>query len=252
MSSMPELLQINSREKPKIVVAIPAYNEEKFIAEVVHKARIFADEVVVVDDGSQDDTYRVAKAAGALVLSHRVNKGYGEVIRSCFRAAKTNDADILVTIDGDNQHNSEEISAIVAPILNNEADMVIGSRFLTTIKQASIPRYRKLGIRLITWLYNLNSKNKISDAQSGFRAYSRKLLNDIYTTEKGMGISIEILLKARERNFVIEELPISCSYHAQSSTLNPTYHGLNVTMTMLKLVMMGWLSRLIKRIRQKS
>ena len=166
--------------KLKIIAAIPAYNEGQFISQVVSETKQFVDDVVVIDDGSNDDT------------TEKANKGYGESIKSCFNAAKSNYADILVTLDGDSQHDPHDIPQVLDPILKGEADLVIGSRFLKqtlltrSIQQINIPRYRKFGIDVITFLYNFGSKVKVSDAQSGFRAYNENILNAFSPTEKGM------------------------------------------------------------------
>ena len=224
-----------SPSQPKVIAAIPCYNEGRFIGDVVREVRKYVDQVIVIDDGSQDDTSQSARVAGALVVSHTGNKGYGEAIKSSFEAAKANNAEIVVTMDGDNQHSPGDILALLAPILKGEADLVIGSRFLKQTQKTNIPRYRRLGINIITWLFNVGSKVKVSDAQSGLRAYSRKILDTISLTEKGMGISVEVLIKARAKGFVIQEVPISCHYHPQSSTSNPLRHGLGVVLTLLKL-----------------
>jgi glycosyltransferase involved in cell wall biosynthesis len=219
--------------RAKVIAAIPCYDEEKFISEVVRRANKYVDLVIVIDDGSHDHTSQAAKAAGALIINHSVNKGYGESMKSCFEAAKVNHADILITLDGDNQHDPEEIAGFIAPILNGEADLVIGSRFLGD--NGNMPRYRKFGIKVITWLFNIGSKVKISDAQSGFRAYSRRVLDTLSLTERGMGISVEVLIKASEKGFCIKEVPISCIYHSEGSTINPLSHGLGVAFTVIKL-----------------
>jgi len=263
--------------QPKIVAAIPCFNTECFIGEVVSKAKKYVDQVIVVDDGSHDATAEAAKAAGALVINHGINRGYGESIKSCFEAAKANNADVLITLDGDGQHNPDELHGLLSPILNGEADLVIGSRFLqprqslanspqSTVKppdsqlstnnsglstldcrlSTNIPRYRKFGIDVITFLYNFGSKIKVSDAQSGFRAYSKKILDAISLTEKGMGISIEVLAKAREKGFIMKEVPVSCSYHSEGSTMNPVRHGLGVAFTVLKLRFKNLLRRLTR------
>lgn len=230
-------------KRPKVIAVIPCYNEGPFIGEVVSKARKYVDLVIVVDDGSHDGTAEAARAAGALVVKHTFNRGYGEAIRSCFEAAKANDADILVILDGDGQHNSAEVARLLAPILNGRADLVIGSRFLGG--RSSVPRYRRFGIGVITFLFNLGSRVKVSDSQSGFRAYSRRILDVFSLTEKGMGISVELLIKARGKGFIIQEVPISCSYHAKSSTLNPVRHGLGVALTVMKLRFKNLLRRSI-------
>lgn len=218
--------------KPKIIAAIPAYNVEQFIGEVVRQVSQFVDQVVVVNDGSTDNTAQVAQAAGALIVSHHNRQGYGGSIKTCFEAAKTNAADILVTLDGDAQHNPDEIQKVVAPILTDRADIVIGSRFLSS--QGNMPGYRGFGIRLITFLFNFGSKVRVSDAQSGFRAYSRRVLNAISTSEVGMSVSVETLIKARASGFRIKEIPISCRYHSNSSSINPITHGLGVALSVVK------------------
>jgi len=161
-----------------------------------------------------------------------------------FQAARTNSADILVTLDGDGQHNPDEIPALISPITEGKADLVIGSRFpqphlnqsqLISINLNHVPKYRKLGIDVITWLYNFGSKMKVSDSQSCFRAHSRKLLQAIEITEPGFGFSVEVLIKARRNGLAIMEVPISCIYHPQGSTDNPITHGLGVAFTVMKL-----------------
>jgi glycosyltransferase involved in cell wall biosynthesis len=230
--------------KPKLIAAIPCLNEEQFIGDVVTRARKYVDKVIVIDDGSTDNTSEVAKAAGAHVIRHKARQGAGAATRTAFEAAKANDADILVTLDGDGQHNPDEIPQVLAPILSNEADLVIGSRFLQpnlnqsqpiSINLNQVPKYRKFGIDVITWLYNFSSKVKVSDSQSCFRAHNRRLLESINITENGFGFSIQVLIQARRKNFVITEVPISCIYHSEGSSLNPIIHGLGVAFAVLRL-----------------
>ena len=116
--------------KPKLIAAIPCLNEEQFIGDVVTRARKYVDKVIVIDDGSTDNTSEVAKAAGAHVIRHKARQGAGAATRAAFEAAKKCDADVLITLDGDGQHNPDEIPRVLAPILHNKADLVIGSRFL--------------------------------------------------------------------------------------------------------------------------
>jgi len=220
--------------RPKIVAAIPCYNEEAFIGDIVQQVRRYVDEVIVVDDGSRDATAAAARAAGAIVLKHETNKGYGEAIGSCFKAARDLDADILVTLDGDKQHTASEIPAVVEPVVRGEADLAIGSRFLSPDHQKDMPRYRRLGIKIITWLLNVGSKTKVSDSQSGFRAYSRRLVDTLQVSQKGMGISVEVIARARRAHLAIREVPITCIYHRESSTMNPLTHGMSVALATLR------------------
>ncbi|MBT9133124.1 MAG: Undecaprenyl-phosphate mannosyltransferase [Firmicutes bacterium] len=127
---MRHLLPALTSSDMKVIVAIPCFNTKPAIAGVVSRARRYVDQVVVIDDGSHDGTAEAARAAGALVVNHGVNRGYGEAIKSCFEVAKANAADVLVILDGDGQHNPDEIPQLLAPMLQGEADLVIGSRFL--------------------------------------------------------------------------------------------------------------------------
>jgi glycosyltransferase involved in cell wall biosynthesis len=229
--------------RQKIVAAIPCYNEAPSIGDIVRQASKHVDQVIVVDDGSRDGTAEAAKAAGATVVNHESNKGYGEAILSCFKAARSNGTGVVVTLDGDNQHTPEEINAVVAPIMRGEADVVVGSRFLHSSPETNAPLYRRFGIGLITWLVNVGSRVKISDAQSGFRAYSREVIDTIDVTDTGMAVSVELLIKARNSGFVIREVPISCRYDSQSSTLNPLSHGVGVALAVIRYRLGSMFSR---------
>jgi len=210
----------------KIIAVIPCLNEEQFVGDVVAKALKHVDKVIVVDDGSTDATATIAKNAGAEVISHAARRGAGAATRSGFEAAIKLGADIVVTLDGDGQHNPAEIPLLLQPLLQRQADLVIGSRFIE--HATNIPFYRKFGVDIITWMYNLGSKVKVTDAQSGFRAHSRKLLESVAITHDDFSFSIEVLVKARRKGFRIKEVPISCLYHDQGSTSNPILHGLGV------------------------
>lgn len=232
----------------KIVAAIPAYNEENTIGDLVVVARKYVSQVIVVDDGSTDATSEIASASGALVVSHNSNKGYGESIRTCFELAKKNGADVLVTFDGDGQHDPSEIPKLVAPILANNANLVIGSRFIKpSPRPTNMPYYRKFGIFFITWLINLGASTRVSDAQSGFRAYDRRILDNISLSEKGMAISVEAIIKIREKGFIIREVPISCKYLSRSSTLHPVSHGLGVVVALVWIRTKNVLNKMKKR-----
>lgn len=229
--------------QPKIIAAIPCFNTERFIADVVSNAKKYVDQVIVINDGSQDGTVGVAKTAGALVVNHRVNRGYGEAIKSCFEAAKANTADVLVILDGDDQHNPDEIPLLLSPIVNGEADLVIGSRFLTN--EVDMPRYRKFGISVITFLWNFGSRVKVSDAQSGFRAYGKKVFETFPPSEKGMSVSIETLEKARRKGAIIKEVPISCLYVPSTLNLRAIRHGFSVALSVVRIRLKNSLRSLI-------
>jgi len=219
--------------RPTIIAVIPCSNEGQFISDVVTKTRQYVDKVIVIDDGSTDNTTEAAEAAGAEVVRHTKRQGAGAATRSGFEAAKANNADVLVTIDGDGQHNPDEVPVVLAPILTDNADLVIGSRFIEP--KTNIRAYRKFGIDVITWLYNFGSKVKVTDSQSCFRAHNRKVIDGVNITENGFGFSVQVLIQARRKGFVIKEAPISCIYHSQGSSLNPVVHGLSVALDVVKL-----------------
>ena len=219
----------------KIAVGLPAYNEEKNIASIIAKLEKFTDIIIVCDDGSFDLTGKIATKMGATVIVHEKNLGYGAAIRSLFLKAKELDVDVLVTFDADGQHNVHDIDKVVRPIIENKADLVIGSRFLDDSKD-DIPSYRKTGIKIITKLTNTSLKEKITDSQSGFRGYSKEVLSKITPSDYGMGVSSEILIKASNNNFRIAEVPIKVSYEGDTSTHHPVSHGISVTLTTLKFI----------------
>ena len=220
--------------KKLIVACIPAYKEEASIAKVIVKALRHVDKVIVCDDGSPDMTAEIAERLGVEVIRHERNMGYGAALASLFKRAREMDADVMVTLDGDGQHNADDIPRLVDPVLNGEADMVIGSRFLSEAA-GEIPKKRRKGIELITRLTKRCSFRDMTDAQSGFRAYSRKAIQLITPTEYGMGASTEILLKAKEYGLKIKEIPIKINYDVEKpSTHNPIYHGLDVVLSTVK------------------
>ena len=217
----------------KIIIGIPAFNEEKNIAGIITKLSDITDTIIVCNDGSSDLTSDIAEKMGAFVINHEKNLGYGAAIRSIFLKAKELDGDILVTFDADGQHRIEDIEQVTKPIIDQEADLVIGSRFLDE-SEKEVPRYRKVGIKVITKITNASIKKQLTDSQSGFRAYSKKVLNELNPSELGMGISTEILIKASSKNFRISEVPIKITYFGDTSTHNPITHGSSVILSTIK------------------
>jgi glycosyltransferase involved in cell wall biosynthesis len=227
---------VDPSHKPKILICIPAFNEAKSITDIIIKAKQYGDEVIVYDDGSSDDTYQVATSAGASVIRNPENKGYGVAIRSLFQAAKEKDADIMVTLDSDGQHNPDQISELIAP-LKQGYDLVIGSRYLRNDDKVKVPRLRSFGIRTITKLTQSASYKGITDSQSGFRAYNKTALSTINLFQDGMSVSTEILLRASEKKLSIIEVPITINYDlADTSTHNPLSHGISVLYSVLQFL----------------
>ena len=217
----------------KIIIGIPAYNEEKNIAGIISKLKNISNDIIVCNDGSTDLTANIAEDMGAIVVNHEKNLGYGGAIRSIFLKAKDLAGDVLVTFDADGQHRIEDIDGVIAPILENQSDIVIGSRFLDD-SEKEVPQYRKMGIKVITKITNATIKKELTDSQSGFRAYSKQVLNKISLSETGMGVSTEILIKASSKDFKISEVPIKILYGENTSTQNPITHGSSVIFSTIK------------------
>ena len=218
----------------KITVGIPAYNEEKNLAKIIVKLKKMVDQILVCDDGSTDSTCAIAESLGVTVIKHPENSGYGMAIRSIFLKAREINADLLVTIDADGQHKIEDINKIIKPIVDGRADISIGSRFLK--EDNNTPGYRKLGVKVITKVTNSSLTEKVTDAQSGFRAYNNKVLQSLTPSDSGMGISTEILIKSSKLGFKIAEVPTEIQYEGDTSTQNPVSHGTEVLMSTLKYI----------------
>ena len=214
-------------------MGIPAFNEEKNIAAIITKLADITDTIIVCNDGSSDLTSDIAEKMGALIINHEKNLGYGAAIRSIFLKAKELGGDILVTFDADGQHRVEDIEKVTKPIIDQQADLVIGSRFLDE-SEKEIPQLRKVGIKVITKITNASIKKQLTDSQSGFRAYSKQVINELNPSELGMGISTEILIKASSKNFKILEVPIKIIYSGDTSTHNPITHGSSVIISTIK------------------
>ena len=212
---------------------IPAYNEEDTIQKIVTKSLPHVDRVVVCDDGSTDNTAKIARDAGAIVISQS-NQGYGAAISSLFDYSRKENAQIMVTLDGDGQHNPDQIPLLIDAITAHNVDVAIGSRFLDDTTQAS--GYRKTGIKIITSASNYGTNFKISDSQSGFRAYSKDAIDAIHPTEQGMSVSTEILLKISNKGLSVAEVPITISYQGDTSEQHSVTHGVGVLANTIKYV----------------
>lgn len=216
-----------------IVAAVPACNEEKTIGRVVTGAVRQVDKVIVIDDGSSDATAEIAEKAGATVIRHLQNLGKGEALRTIFKWARSNDVDVLVTMDGDGQHLPEQIPHVMKPVLDGEADISIGSRFVDGASH-EMGRYRRMGTTVIGGVVRAVSGSEVKDTESGFRAYNRKALA-VTPTEMGMGVDSELLLRVTRRGLRVVEVPITVAYAGLStSTHNPFYHAFDVLLSVFK------------------
>jgi glycosyltransferase involved in cell wall biosynthesis len=223
---------LDTGKKIRVLAGIPAYNEARYVGSVVLQARQYADEVIVADDGSTDNTAKVAELAGATVIRHHENKGYGAAIQSMLAEAKKRNPDVFVLLDADAQHNPNEIPAIIKPILEG-FDLVIGSR---EAQKDKTPRYRRIGKEVILRSARLASKTNVSDSECGFRAFSKRAISELELKENGMAISEETIVRAAEKNLRITEVPISNIYTMDGSTLNPIKHGIDVLSRIIVMI----------------
>src|SRR2546426_4269127 len=229
--------RVATKDEPvSLLAAIPAFNEQKTIGSVVLTALRYATKGIVIDDGSEDETASIAQQAGATVIRHPTNRGYGAALRSCFEYARESEFEVLVILDGDGQHRPEMIPQVAAPVDEGRADVSIGSRFLEGHKTGGAPGYRRFGIRVITKLTNLGTRHsgKITDAQSGFRAYSRAAIASLDPLETDMGASAEILWDANRQSLRIVEVPIEVDYAGKKSVRGPIRHGASVIGSMVR------------------
>ena len=218
-----------------ILTCIPAFNEGKVIDEVIKKCLKFSDQVVVCDDGSTDDTYEIADAAGAHVIRHDVNIGKGEALRTLFKFAIHSKNDIIVTIDGDGQFLPEEIPKLVSDIEEKKSDIVIGYRFDDA---TDMPNYRRFGNKMLDKMANMVTELSVSDTQSGYRAYSKDIIGKLNFNIKGFGADVEILIDAANKGFRISEQKVTVIYNTGSdtSTKNPISHAGEVVTTILERI----------------
>ena len=216
----------------KILAAIPCHNEGLAIGSVILKARKYVDEVLVVDDGSTDDTVDVAEEAGVTVISHGVNKGKGRAVKTSLRYAVEHGFDVLVLLDGDGQHNPDEIPQLLEPILNDADDLVIGFRSVS-----QMPFYRRFGRAVLDHV--TGAGGIVTDSQCGFRALNRKAIELLTETLKNDDFSVEseMTRTAHQQRLRLAEVPILCKYGSfDTSTKNPVSHGFEV---------LGWLITVI-------
>ncbi len=215
------------------IAAMPAYNEERSIAKMVLGCKKHVDRVVVVDDGSSDLTAEIAETMGAHVVRHEKNDGYGAALRTCFETARSMDADRMVIIDSDGQHDPSEIPKLLQP-LSKGVDLVIGSRFCNGNGQ-NIPAYRKVGMKVLDMATNTVGGIKVSDTQSGFRAYGKRAIESIRIYDDGMSAGSEILLQVKDNNLKLAEVEIHCRYDVErASTESPVSHGVRVLLNLLR------------------
>jgi glycosyltransferase involved in cell wall biosynthesis len=217
----------------KVIVVIPAYNEARFIGSTVIQVLNYTDYVLVVDDGSCDGTAQIAKAAGASVVKHECNQGKGAALNSGLRAARQLGAQVVVTLDADGQHLPEEMQELLEPVLNEEADLVVGSRYLGNASQ--VPRHRTWGHRVFNLLTRWGSGVQVSDSQSGYRALSKQALEALSFCSDGFSVESEMQFLAREKGLKVKDVSVNIRYQDKPKR-SVLVHGMLVLNGVVRLV----------------
>ncbi len=220
----------------RTLAVVPCYNEEATIGSVVLKTKHHVDEVLVVDDGSADDTAKIARDAGATVISHKGNKGKSPTIKTGFRYALDKNFDYVITIDGDGQHNPSEIPSVLGNIMNNGYDISIGYR---AGNKTEMPKWRRVGKRILDYTTGFGNGGFVTDSQCGFRAFNKKAVKCINPKLNGTAFNVESeqLIRAHELGLNVVNTHVSCKYkNLDTSTKNPTSHGFSVLKYVLWLI----------------
>jgi len=220
----------------KVLAAMPAYNEEKYIAKMIVGTKKYVDQVLIVDDGSTDATREIAEGLGAIVVRHEKNAGYGAALKTIFTKARQLHVEALVILDADGQHNPEDVGWLLETLVTDDADIVIGSRFKDG-NGRHIPGYRKVGMKVLDGATKVAGVAEVNDSQSGFRAYGKRAINVINPSCEGMSAGSEILIQASDRKLRIAEVPIDVRYDIENtSTIHPLKHGVSVLSKIIALI----------------
>lgn len=226
-------IETQAAHSERIVVVIPAYNEERFIASTVLQARKQAGCVIVVDDGSQDETARLAREVGALVIQHAINRGKGAALNTGLREARRFNPEAVVLLDADGQHRPGEMPRLLAPILLDQADIIFGSRYLE--KHSCVPGARLLGHRLFNLLTRLATGRRVSDSQCGFRALSSRALDLLSFCSQGFEVETEMQFLIQEHGLRFREEKVT-AFYADQPKRPLLLHGLLVLGGVIRLM----------------
>jgi glycosyltransferase involved in cell wall biosynthesis len=218
-----------------LTAVIPAFNEQITIGSVVILAGHYAEKVIVIDDGSTDDTARVAQTAGAEVIRTGTNSGKAHAMFLGLLRAREQGCKAVVMLDADGQHHASDIPSIASAAMGGDADLVIGSRFLKNTD--NIPLYRQFGQKTLNLFTNLGCQKSVTDSQSGYRALSRKALDFIDFKSDGYNLESDMIAHFDANRLVIREVPISIRYDVPNMhKKNPVVHGMGVLSRLVSLI----------------
>ncbi|MFH1824895.1 MAG: glycosyltransferase family 2 protein [Candidatus Firestonebacteria bacterium] len=229
------------KRKPKILAIIPAFKEEKNIAVVISKLIKTGYDVIVVDDGSPDKTKEIALKEGAIVIKHCINMGYGVSLQTGYIYANEKGYDYVIQLDADGQHDPKDTTSILAPILNNEADLVIGSRFLGN--SYKVPFTRKMGIKFFDFIMFLCTGNKFTDCTSGYQAMNSKVVK-LFCTESFPPDfpDADVLILLYRLGFHMKEVPTSMKSSVEgksmhSGVLKPLWYIVKLLLSIMIVIL---------------
>jgi glycosyltransferase involved in cell wall biosynthesis len=231
-----------SRDEPLISVIIPVFNEELTIGNVIERVKVvlqkigFEYEIIVVDDFSTDGSLALSNRLGVKVYSLKKHMGKGYALRAGFAKAK---GDIITTIDSDGSHRPEELPSLLTPILQEKADLVIGSRYLSQ-KPAAAKKLNAIGVRLFNLLIEVFTGAEVSDSQSGYRVMKSEVLRTMRLKSGEYEIESEMLVKTARQGFRVREVPISFEQRTYgTSRLDPMVDGFKILLSIVSAYMRG-------------
>lgn len=229
---------LSSSNKIRVCIVIPAFNEAGSINDVVKSLRMplsavsFDHEIVVIDDGSKDDTSDNARKAGATVIKHILNRGVGGATSTGLRYAEKYNFDMAATMDGDGQHSPEDVVNCIEKAISTNSDLLIGSRLINSNGMSRVKIIGNKGLSLITWLL---TGVKITDSQSGLRVFSKKALDTLEWKSTSYDFCSEMILRAKQANLAIVEAPIQAIYTEYSMSKGQNnWNGINIVKSMFK------------------
>ena len=199
---------------PRVFIVVPAFNEASTIRGVVDTLSSTYQNVVVIDDGSSDETASALDGAGAFLLHHRINRGQGAALQTGIRFALLHQADVIVTFDSDGQHDPEDIGALISPILNGECDVTLGSRFLG--RTQNMPAARRLVLKAGIVFTRLASRIRVTDVHNGIRAFNREAARSLHITMDRMAHASEILDHIVNHHWRYQEIPVTIRYSSHT------------------------------------
>jgi hypothetical protein len=233
-------LEERSSERREILIVVPAYDEEGGIREVLRRVPKeilgYKVKIVVVDDGSTDATAEITRQEGFPIVTHVVNRGQGDALRTGFQIAQRERADIVINLDADGQYKPEEIERLVEPIIENRADFVLGSRFMGFYEEAGSVRH--VGVVFFSRLISILTGAKISDCTNGFRAIRVSELHRLDLREDRFNAT-EIILEGLKNKLRFEQVPVTMLSRTAGETKKPT--KLAYPLGVFRVIIQTWL-----------